>query len=236
MQNELNDRISKPSQILTKRFLTIFVFSIAFAYIESAVVVYLRAIFHSEGFSFPLTEFGTSPLWEKFFLIEVGRELATLVLILTGCWLFGRNSRRRFAYFLTIFAVWDIFYYIWLKLFLDWPASIMDWDILFLIPVVWASPVLAPVLASLTMLVFAVTILYLDSQSKHIRVTLAEWFGFSAAIFMIIVSFCIAGLHITEQDYQSYFSWSLFAIGETTAILLFGKCLIKSKQLVSSGS
>lgn len=225
-----------PLGTLIKRLTIVFIFSIAFAYIESAVVVYLRAIFYPEGFSFPLSEFGTNPLWKKFLLIETGREAATLVLILTGCWLFGRNNRQRLAYFLTIFAVWDIFYYIWLKVFLDWPGTIMDWDILFYIPVRWASPVLAPVMVSLTMLVLAAMILYLDSQSKHIRVTLAEWIGFLVAILVIIVSFCIGGLHITEQDYQSYFSWPLFGLGEVIGITILARCFIKSKQFFARTS
>ena len=137
------------------RFCVVVVFSIAFANIEASVVVYLRQIFHPEGFYFRMTLFGEGPLWRRFLFTEIGREAATMVLILTTCWLAGRNRQQRFAYFLTIFAVWDIFYYVWLKVLIDWPASIMDWDILFLIPVTWASPVLYPVLISVVWLVFA---------------------------------------------------------------------------------
>jgi bacteriorhodopsin len=50
------------------------------------------------------------------------------------------------------FGVWDIFYYVWLKVMLDWPASLNDWDILFLIPLPWIGPVIAPVLISLLMI------------------------------------------------------------------------------------
>jgi hypothetical protein len=212
-----------------KRFLIAVVFSIAFGYIEAAVVVYLRAIFHPDGFTFPLAEFGIGPLWKHLLLIEVGREAATMVLILTGSYLFGQNRRRRFAYFLTIFAVWDIFYYVWLKVLLDWPTTIMDWDILFLIPVPWASPVLAPILVSITLLVFAAIILYRSDRARPVKVALADWLAFILAAVVVVVSFCIAGLHITKPDYQSHFHWSLFAAALFTAVALFLKCFVKSK-------
>jgi hypothetical protein len=214
---------------MLKRFCIVVIFSIAFAYIEAAVVVYLRAIFHPDGFTFPLKVFGIHPLWRKFLLTEIGREAATLVLILTAAWLSGRNLQQRFAYFLVIFAVWDIFYYIWLKVLINWPASVMDWDILFLIPVTWASPLLAPVFVSLTMLLFAVIILYRCSCGRLLRVTLIEWSGFFISGLIMVVSFCKAGLHISEPDFQSYFYWPLFVLGNILAIAIFLKCLLKAK-------
>ncbi|MHC4582831.1 MAG: hypothetical protein ACYS14_15365, partial [Planctomycetota bacterium] len=160
---KLPDSCAEPLRTTIARFCVVVVFSIAFANIEATVVVYLREIFHPDGFDFPMTVFGEGPNWKRLLLTEIGREAATMVLILTTCWLAGRNRQQRFAYFLTIFAIWDIFYYIWLKVLINWPASIMDWDILFLIPVTWASPVLYPVLISVALLAFAVVILYRDS-------------------------------------------------------------------------
>ena len=49
---------SEPLKTMLTRFCIVVVFGIAFAYIESAVVVYLRAIFYPDGFTFPLTDFG----------------------------------------------------------------------------------------------------------------------------------------------------------------------------------
>ncbi len=222
--NELSsDTSPRPFKATLGRFYIIVIFSIAFAYIEASVVVYLREIFHPAGFTFPLTEFGATTLWKRLLLTETGREAATLVLILTSSWLFGRNLRQRFAFFLTIFAVWDIFYYIWLKALIGWPASIMDWDILFLIPTVWAGPVIAPVLISLLLLAFAVIILYRSCGAKAIRLTPTDWLVFTLAAMLVIVSFCIAGLHSTEPDFQSHFHWLLFAAGPLSAILLFAK-------------
>ena len=226
---KLPDRSELLKTTLT-RFVIAVIFSIAFAYIESAVVVYLRTIFHPDGFTFPLTSFGMTPLWKRLLLTEIGREAATMVLILSGAWLFGRNLQQRFAYFLTIFAVWDIFYYIWLKVLIGWPVSIMDWDILFLIPITWAGPVLAPALISITLLLFAVVILYRDSYGRPIRASRIEWLGFISAAVVVVISFCIAGRHITDPDYQSHFYWPVFAAGLLAAIVLFVKCLLKSKS------
>jgi hypothetical protein len=212
---------------MLKRFLIVVIFSIAFGYIEAAVVVYLRAIFHPDGFTFPLA-FAIAPSSKHILLTEIGREAATIVIILTGSWLFSRNRQQRFAYFLTIFAVWDIFYYVWLKVILDWPASITDWDILFLIPVVWASPVLAPLLVSLTMLLFAVIILYRDFISRPLKVTGLDGLFFIAASLIVVVSFCIAGRHIGQQDFNSYFYWPLFAAGNILAVVFFLRSCYKS--------
>lgn len=227
-QDNLPHTFNDPLKTTLKRFCIVVVFSIAFAYIEAAVVVYLRAIFHPEGFSFPLTTFGTGPLWNRLLLTEIGREAATIVLIFTACWFIGKNRRQMFAYFLAIFAVWDIFYYVWLKVLLDWPASIMDWDILFLIPIAWASPVLYPVLISLTMLIFAMVILYRDSCAKPLRVGPVDWVVFCLAGLIVVVSFCLPGPHINEPDYASYFYWPLFALGNICAVAVFVRCLLRS--------
>jgi hypothetical protein len=212
-----------------KRFCIVVVFGIAFGYIEAAVVVYLRAIFYPDGFTFPLSEFGTGTMWKQLLLTEVGRETASMVLIFTAAWLFGRNSRQRFAYFSTIFAVWDIFYYIWLKVLIDWPSSLMDWDILFLIPTAWAGPVAAPVLVSLTLLAFAVIILYRDCCGGVIKVTPVDWLGFMISGIVVVASLCYAGQHIAQPDFRFFFHWPIFGLGEALAIGLFVKCLLRSK-------
>ena len=212
-----------------KRFCIAVIFSIAFGYIEAAVVVYLREIFYPDGFDFPLSISIVDAVSRRLLLTEVGREAATLVIIITGARLFGRNLRQRVAYFLTIFAVWDIFYYVWLKVLLDWPESIMKWDILFLIPVPWAGPVLAPVLVSVLMLIFAVIILYRDCRDRPMKVVFYDWLAISAAAIIVIVSFCIPGPHTDQQDYASYFYWPLFAAGMLLAVLVFIRALMGSK-------
>ena len=216
---------------MLKRFVIVIIFGIAFGYIEAAVVVYLREIFHPNGFNFPLTDFGTILQQKTILLTEIGREAATIVLIITGSWLFGKNIRQRIAYFLTIFAIWDIFYYIWLKVLIGWPASIMDWDILFLIPLSWASPVLYPIIISTMMLVFAMMILYSDSRGKSFKTSFFDWLAYLSAAVIVVVSFCIPGLHIQQEDFDSYFYKPLFAAGCLLAAATFLKCFIKSERI-----
>ncbi len=210
------------------RFLIVVLFAVAFAYIESAVVVYLRAIFYPEGFTFPLKDLlKVDPAQKYLVLTEVGREAATVVLMLTACILFGRNRRQRFAFFIAIFAVWDIFYYVWLKVLLDWPASIMDWDILFMIPAIWASAVLYPLIISAIMLAFAVVILHRDAVGKPITVNPLYWLIFVVASVVIIVSLCTAGSYMDKADYRAHFYWPLFALGAASTVAAFVRCLCR---------
>ena len=92
------------------------IFSISTGFVEAAVVVYLRRIYYPEGFSFPL-----KPLIDNLMGVEVLREAATIFMLLSAAALAGKKIWERFAYFLFCFGVWDIFYYVWLKVLLDWP-------------------------------------------------------------------------------------------------------------------
>jgi len=126
----MNDSIWVPKTIITRGSIAVQL-AVAFGYIEAAVVVYLRQIFHPNGFIFPLPAFLLSDGSRNMLLVEVGREAATLVLILSVSLLAGTNAPQRAACFMIIFAVWDIFFYVWLKILLGWPASFMDWTYCF---------------------------------------------------------------------------------------------------------
>ena len=209
--------MENPGKIPIRRLVILALFAIAFAYNEAVVVVYLRAIFYPmNGFIFPITNFLEMPGAERYVLNEIGREVATVVLMLTASVLMAGNWRQRLGYFLIIFAIWDIFFYLWLKLLINWPTSILDWDILFLIPITWASPVLAPVITSLTMLLTASLLL----SSKTIKLTRPGIAGLITTVLMIIVLYCLAGLRITEPDYESYFSWPIFSTLHVVVIIL----------------
>lgn len=215
-----------PNKETIKHFLMIFFFFVAFAYIEAAVVVYLRAIFYKDGFNFPITNFNNSPLFGRFLIFEIFREVATLVILFTGSFLIEKDARKRVAVFLIIFAVWDIFYYIWLKVLIDWPASLLDWDIIFLIPATWAGPVISPLISSVTMLVMAAIIL----SKITLTVTPPKLITFALTIIMIIVSFCIAGMHIGKPDYANYFPWPIFIICHVLLLITLYSCKTPAKD------
>jgi hypothetical protein len=136
--------------------------AVSMAFVESAVVIYLRELYYPAGFDFPMVS-----MPGKIAMTEILREIATLIMLLAMGFLAGRNARQRFAWFIYSFAIWDLLYYVFLKLVLDWPTSWFTWDILFLVPVVWTGPVLAPVLVSLTMIILAFAILYIDQRSEQ---------------------------------------------------------------------
>ena len=128
-------------------------FGIAFAWVESAVVVYLREIYYDGDFYFPILIFWEDGqyLIDDLMKIELARELATIIMLISiGC-IAGRTFLHGFSYFIISFGIWDIFYYIWLWVMIRWPESLMTWDLLFLIPLPWVGPVITPVLIAAAM-------------------------------------------------------------------------------------
>ena len=131
-----------------KRTLTILsVYAVAMALLESAVVVYMRQLYYADN---PLEIFPLHFLNSYDTILELSREAATVIMILTVTLLAESSSRtRRFATFVFVFGVWDLFYYIWLKVLMGWPRSWWEWDVLFLIPSVWLGPWICPAMISL---------------------------------------------------------------------------------------
>ena len=167
-----------------KKLISVFLFAAAFAFVESAVVVYLRAIYYPEGFSFPLHIMRTPHL-----LVELFRELSTIVMLVSVGLLTGSTRWQKFSYFLVAFGVWDIFYYVWLKVVLNWPSSMFDWDILFLIPLPWIGPVIAPILISLMMIAAGLLIIQQEASGKSFRPSLSAWLISGTASFVILYTF-----------------------------------------------
>ena len=130
------------------------VFGIAFGWLEAVVVVYIRRILEAER-TIDLTNIVVEQADATVMFIERTREAATIVMLACLALLAFRNWRRRIAAFLLVFAVWDIFYYVTLKILIKWPPSFATIDCLFLIPRPWIAPVWFPLLASLGMLVAA---------------------------------------------------------------------------------
>lgn len=208
---------------LRNRIFWLVAFSIAMGFLEAAVVIYLRELYYPKGFAFPLTLMSDTNA-----IVELLREAATIIMLLGLGMLAGRTYNERFAFFISSFAIWDIFYYVFLKLFLDWPESFFTWDILFLIPVPWVGPVLDPIIISFTMIFLAACLLYRDRQSSNYRLNEKEW------ILLITGSLVVIGSWTWEYLQYSFaagdpmdalnsfvpqtYLWWVFWIGE--AILL----------------
>ena len=227
------------------------IFCMAMAFLETAVVVYLRELLYPDGFDFPL-----APMPGHLLLTEILREFATVIMLIGAGVFAGKTFTQKFAWFIYAFGTWDIFYYIFLKLLINWPASFMTWDILFLIPTTWTGPVISPLIVSFTMIVFALIILNFAAKGYNARIAPFEW-GFLIAGSVILIlaftrdysGFILENFSISElwtlPDKQmlyntalSYiprkFNWLIFITGEiiiVTAVFLYFIRLLNQKRI-----
>ncbi len=206
-------------------------FSIAMGLFESVLVIYLQELYYPDGFAFPLKQ-----IPHHILNFEYLREISTIVMLICVGLVAGKNFSERFAYFLYSFGVWDIFYYVWLKVLINWPTSLLTWDVLFLIPVIWVGPVLAPVICSLTMILLGQAIIYLRKKGFNVKIKLREWVLIILGAVIIFTCFIrdytkliieggfssqLSELE-TNPEFQkiiseyipTYFNWYLFSFGE----------------------
>lgn len=212
----------------------VIMWAVAFAFVESAVVEYLRALYYpldEGGFHFPvltldqLKAMGDDHV--RRLAIEFGRELATLVMLATLGMAAARNRREAWAHFMIAFGVWDIFYYVWLKLFLDWPSGLMTWDLLFLIPVPWVSPVLAPIIISMALISSGLILLYFEDRPPPLTATWVNWAFLTLGGFVVILSFCWDSATILSGGNPNPFNWILFLLGLGIAAATFMSILLR---------
>jgi hypothetical protein len=197
----------------------------AMAWVEAAAVFYIRSLVgRLDPFqSIPL------PLHEVLDRIELVREAATLIMLLSIGWLAGQTLRARLAYFLIAFGVWDIFYYIFLRFISGWPQSLFDWDVLFLLPLPWWGPVLSPVLISFLMILGGTIATQLETPVRLLRPAKSSWFISGAGIVIALVVFMEDALRVlplgedaVRTILPSSFNWTLFVF----ALLLMSAPII----------
>lgn len=196
-----------------KRWLIIILFATAMAWVESALVVDLRTLVDRlEPYqSNPL------PLLPQLGEVELIREVATLIMLFTVGWLAGQTWPQRWGYAFLAFGVWDIFYYVFLKIIVDWPHTLWDWDVLFLLPLPWWGPVLAPMLIAALMIVCGT----LTTQFENIRPSRRAWLlNWSGGVLALIV-FMAAPLRAIDGGSEAVrqvlprkagFNWPVFII------------------------
>jgi len=205
----------------TKTWIWLSIFAVSMAALESAVVVYLRALFYGEKMDlFPLQPLSEHLLWV---------ELATVLMLLSVGVMLGKNRWSRLGYFLAAFGIWDIFYYVFLYVFLQWPESIVSWDILFLIPLPWFGPVLAPCLVSLVLILFGIFTSLNEDKGEVLRIRFEEWAGMILGTVIMLFTFMEESLHLLfsgkinladpmimremAEFIPEQFSWGLFTCG-----------------------
>lgn len=234
-------------QPLKNPLILITIFSITMGYLESSVVVYLRELYCPDGTLFPMAVMKTNII-----VTELLREAATIIMLLMAGFLAGRKFITGFAWFIYSFAVWDIFYYLFLKLLLNWPDSLMTWDILFMIPTLWTGPVLAPVIISLSMIIFGLGIIFFNKRNINIMIKTYEWLLLIIGSLVLIIAFswdyssfmlekfCLKDLlrGTPSSSVMSYsityvprtFNWFLFITGQTIISGVIAMFFIRNKK------
>jgi hypothetical protein len=198
------------------RWLVVVVFAIGMAWMEAATVYYLRVMVDR------LDPYQANPLPMSGALgpVELVREAATLVMLLTVGMLAGRTLRTRLGYTAIAFGVWDIFYYVFLKMIYDWPKSLFDWDVLFLLPLPWWGPVLAPVCIALLMIVWG-TLITQRAVKPPARSVASKfcwrlnWLGISLALYVFMADALRTvpqGIEATRTVLPTAFDWPMFVV------------------------
>ncbi len=222
------------------------IFSIAMAFIETSVVVYIRKLYYPEGFRFPL-----KMIESNIGITEYFRELATIVMLISVGIVVGKNNLQRFAYFIYVFAIWDIFYYVFLKTILNWPESLFTLDVLFLIPVTWVGPVIAPIICSIAMILLGLSIIYLQNKNKSVKMKFDEFLMVAVGSIVVMVSFLMDYLRFLNNNYSFYeiltyswvsdinkiveqyipqkFNWLIFLIGILTIFIAIIKFILRNR-------
>jgi hypothetical protein len=148
---------------------------------------------------------------------EQVREAATIVMLSGVALLVARDFRIWVAALSFVFGVWDLAYYGWLKILLGWPASVFDWDVLFLLPVPWAAPVLAP-LISASSLVWGGAVALLNPPA---RVSKLAWILLGSAAILMTASFAWDWPYWLAGGMPRNFPWAVFAGAEILGVAGF---------------
>jgi hypothetical protein len=225
----------KPNRPDPVRWSTVVVFAIAMAWVEAAVVVYLRSMMDR------LEPYQPEPLpvIGGFASVELPREFATLVMLLAVGVLAGRTWRARLGYAAIAFGVWDIFYYVFLKIICGWPYSLLDWDVLFLLPLPWWGPVLAPVLISLLMILWGTFASQFERAPRFTQSNRQVWVlnfaGMALALYVFMADAIAAahrGLDAIRTVLPERFNWPLFGVAlvlMSAPVMQIGRRLLMSQ-------
>src|SRR5690349_1957134 len=196
-------------------YLALWVFALALALMEAAVVIYLRAL--SGNALFPLND-ALHLLGPKLRQLEMWREVATLFVLFVPVMLLQVSALVRVAAFAFAFALWDLAYYAFLWLLIDWPKGWMAYDILFLIPKPWIAPVLCPILVAATIALGSTAYLSL-ARNRVARIP-----GVLQSLGIAIGALCMLIAFMWETDYYlkgglpPKFHWWLFIVGYGVAV------------------
>jgi hypothetical protein len=198
----------------TRILIWLTLYAIAMAYVEAALVVHLRQLYYADNL---LTIFPLHLLSHSDLAIELLREVATILMLVTVALLAERDSGRRFAAFMFIFGIWDLAYYGCLKLLIDWPQTWLEWDVLFLLPWPWFGPWITPAAIALLFTAWGAWVLLFEHQPRFTwfsAVLFVAGAALGLAAFLLPAAALLPQGEVAFQDYQpGYFAWYLFVPG-----------------------
>lgn len=201
-----------------KRWCLVAVFAVAMAWIEAATVYYLRTLVDRIQ---PYQQ-NPLPIHGGVAPVELVREAATLVMLLAVGMLAGRTWRKQLAYTAVAFGLWDIFYYVFLRIMCSWPTSLFDWDILFLLPLPWWGPVLAPVCIALLMIAWGTLVSQSAEGSATMSLPWSSWGAAWTGIALSLYAFMTDALRVAHQGADAVgavlptaFNWPVFLVALT---------------------
>lgn len=198
-------------------------FGISFGYVEAAGVVYLNSIYSPspQQPNHPVKPIelliwitSAGPANHARLRTEMFREGATLIVLAAVALVAARSTEQWLAAFLVAFGAWDISYYAFLKALVGWPQSVLNEDVLFLLPVPWAAPVLAPVIVSISMIAAGTVLLRRDHNGHALRLGRFGWAMTAAAGLILVLSFTWDFRSLTAGRQPQTFRWLLFGFGE----------------------
>jgi hypothetical protein len=204
------------------RYVWLWVFGLALGWFEASVVVYLRALYYPSGFEFPIVL-----IPDRLALVEIAREAASVVILLAVARLAVSRMIERFAAFALLFGIWDIAYYVFLKLVLGWPSSLAAWDVLFLIPLPWLGPVWAPCIVSMALITGGSWILLTPERVR--RYHASEWILASFGGVVVIGTFLADWRAVVENRIPSSFLTIVFWAGLALSVAVF----VRAEALLS---
>lgn len=209
-----------------RNYLALWIVGLTIGWFEAAIVVDLRALYYPNGFTFPMV---VMPL--RLLAVEVAREACSLVLLAAIAWLAGQRRADRWGAFLLLFGIWDLFYYVFLKLVLDWPAG-MDlgtWDILFLIPAPWAAPIWAPALVAVEFVVIG-SYLYLTPERAR-EYTGLDIIAIAGSALVIVGIFLVEWRTVIESRVPERFLFIPFVSAVFVGTARFISCETRARRV-----
>ncbi|HXT41202.1 MAG TPA: hypothetical protein VN887_14415 [Candidatus Angelobacter sp.] len=198
-----------------RRWLVVALYAVAMAWVEAAVVYYLRTLVNR------IDPYQPNPLPIATGLgeAELVREFATMVMLFTVGWLAGATWRSRAGYSFVAFGIWDIFYYLFLRVMTGWPKSLLDWDILFLIPLPWWGPVWAPMAIALMMILWGTLVTQFERLPTPMCSNWKSLVPGGAGVVLALFVFMADAIQTADQGTEALramlptrFNWPLFSV------------------------